>query len=321
MTGNRSGIVTAAFRGDGCWLAIMATVTMAEFAWWTASWSAGVAPLPWLLTYLGLAYAGLAAAFMVRRVIRPRADRSSWPALIIGATLVGIGASFFLPLKFAIPKGIPFWLDAPLAAAERTLFGTDPWQLLDRYLGWATVPLDRLYALWLPVQSLVLFTVMLEPPSRAKSRALIAYSLGWFVLGVVAAALCSSAGPIFFDRLFGGSDFALLGETLRARGASLALAESDAMWSSLASDDPGLVAGISAVPSLHVAISLWIYLTARTIAPRAAAVALVYFLLIWLGSVQLGWHYISDGLAGAVGMLAIWALASKMASDRLVTKR
>ena len=81
------------------------------------------------------------------------------------------------------------------------------------------------------------------------------------------------------------------------------------MWAARADSDPGLVAGISAVPSVHVAMSLWIYLAAREIAPRAALPAFLYFLLVWIGSVQLGWHYASDGLAGAVGMLAVWRLA------------
>ena len=88
------------------------------------------------------------------------------------------------------------------------------------------------------------------------------------------------------------------------------LAESDKMWASLASGRPGIVAGISALPSIHVAISLWIYLAARTLAPRAAPYALAYFGFIWIGSVQLGWHYAADGLAGALGMLAIWKLSA-----------
>jgi hypothetical protein len=165
---------------------------------------------------------------------------------------------------------------------------------------------------------LVLFTVMLEPPSSAKSRAMIAYSLAWFVLGVGAAMLFSSAGPLFYDRLFGGNDFALLGETLRSRGAWVAIAESDAMWTALADGRPGLVAGISAVPSLHVAISLWMFLTARSMARRVAPFALSYFILIWIASVQLGWHYASDGLAGAAGMLAIWAAAGAIERVRTV---
>ena len=232
--------------------------------------------------------------------------------MLLGTILIVIGASLFLPLKYAIPGQVPFWLDEPLAAAERQLFGTDAWVIADRLFGWALVPVDRLYGLWLPVQSLVLFWVMAEPPSRAKSRALIAYALAWFVLGIAAATLFASAGPIFYDRLLGGSAFAALSDTLRSGGAWMVRAEADAMWASLASGQPSLVAGISALPSIHVAISLWIYLAARALAPRAAPVALAYAVFIFIASVQLGWHYVTDGVAGALGMGAMWWLAAKL---------
>jgi membrane-associated phospholipid phosphatase len=91
--------------------------------------------------------------------------------------------------------------------------------------------------------------------------------------------------------------------------------EADAMWASFASRRSGLVAGISAMPSLHVAISFWIWLTARSLAPSVAPVALVYAAFMWVASVQLGWHYVSDGLAGVLGMLAVWWLAEKIATD------
>lgn len=290
----------------------MAALTLAELGWWAIGWSVGIAPAPLLATYLALAIAGLAAAMAIRLAVRPGADRAKWPAIFAGTALVGAGASLFLPLKYAIPGQIPFWLDVPLASAERALLNADPWLLLDHSLGWALVPVDRLYGLWLPVQTLVLFSVMLAPASRTKSRALIAYSLAWFFLGVAAATIFSSAGPIFYDRLFGGTEFAPLREMLQARGAWVVFAESDAMYAALANARPGLVAGISAFPSLHVAISLWMYLAARTLAPRLAPLALVYAVFMWLASVQLGWHYVSDGLAGAAGMLAIWVVAGKV---------
>lgn len=278
-----------------------------EGVWWAACRSAGTAPTPLLFTYLALAFAGLGGAYALRLALSPDRPRSAWPSLIAGTVLIGIGASLLLPLKYAIPQQIPFWLDGPLASAERALFGGDPWLGLDRLLGWAIVPIDRIYGLWLPVQLLALFSLMLEPPSRAKSRALMAYSLAWFVLGVVAATLASSAGPIFFDRLVGGSQFADLGDMLRERGAWMVLGESEPMWTALASGNPGAVAGISAFPSLHVAISVWMYLVARSMAPRAAPIALAYAVFMWIASVQLGWHYASDGLAGALGMIGIWA--------------
>ena len=48
----------------------------------------------------------------------------------------------------------------------------------------------------------------------------------------------------------------------------------------------------------------------------AALPAFFYFVLIWIGSVQLGWHYASDGLAGALGMLAVWQLARVIQNRR-----
>jgi len=287
----------------------MTAVTAFELSWWAVEWQLGIAPAPLIGAYLGLTLLAAGVAMAVRLLLRLKPAATGPGPVLLAMGLVAVGASAFLPLKYAIPKLVPFWLDGPLAGGERALFGADPWLILDRLLGKATVPLDWLYASWLAIQSLVLFLVILARPSPAKSRAMIAHSLAWLLLGVVAAVLFASAGPIFYDRLFGGSFYHGLGESLRSRGAWLALAESDAMWTSFRTAQPGMVAGISAMPSLHVAISLWIFLAARTLVPRAAVPAFAYFVLIWIASVQLGWHYVLDGLAGALGMLAVWHLA------------
>ena len=219
-----------------------------ELCWWAVCNAFAHAPAPLTIVYLVMAFAGLGSAILVRFALG-HGWPERWKPALAGTILAGVGASLFLPLKYAIPTVIPFWLDPPLANIEASLFGSDPWRLLDPMLGWAAVPVDRVYAIWLPIQSLILFSVMLAAPSRAKSRALIAYSLGWLVLGVGAALILSSAGPIFYDRLFSGTRFAALHDMLIARGAWMVLAESDAMWMSHATGHPGLVAGISAMPS------------------------------------------------------------------------
>jgi hypothetical protein len=297
---------------DRRWIAVMAAATAIEFVWWCIAWGLGIAPAPFLGTYMVLTFGALGVGLAIRLAIRRDRPTPTWGAIVTGTSLTGIGASLFLPLKTAIPKEIPFWLDQPLMLAERWLFGADPWLPLDRWIGWTDVPVDHVYALWLPVQGLVLFLVMLEPPSRAKSRALIAYSLAWFLLGVAAATIFSSAGPLFYDRLLDGGEFAALRETLTSRGAWLALAESDRMWAAIGSTQAPFVTGISAFPSMHVAISVWIYLAARSLAPRAAIVALAYSAIVWIASVQLGWHYAADGLGGAAGMIALWMLADRV---------
>jgi hypothetical protein len=299
---------------DGRWLLVLASLGVVELTWWTLCWLAGIAPAPFLGTYLVLAVGGLVAALALRMAFSPGAERPTWTALVLGTLLTAIAASLFLPLKYAIPAQVPFWLDGPLAAAERMVLGVDAWIVADRLLGWALVPVDRIYGLWLPVQTVALFSVMLMTPSAAKTRALIGYTLAWFLLGVVAATAFASAGPIFYDRLLGGTDFAPLAERLRTGGAAMALRESDSMWASFASARPGFVAGISALPSLHVAISMWMWLAARTLAPRMAPLALAYAIFIAAASVQLGWHYIADGLAAVIGMAAVWWLAGQVES-------
>jgi hypothetical protein len=307
----REGPVPDALGTDRDWVAVMGATTLVELVWWAFAWSAGIAPPPFVFSYLLISFGALGAVLTLRQAFRRVGQLPTLTTLFAATALVGVAASLFLPLKYAIPREVPFWLDQPLAAVELRAFGTQPWVLLDRLFGWAAVPVDRVYALWLPVQLLALFAIMVQPPSPPKSRALVAYSLTWFLLGVVAAVFCSSAGPIFYDRIYGGDAFAGLRSTLLSRGATYVLAESDAMWTSFASGRPGPVAGMSAVPSLHVAISVWMILAARSLAPRAAPLATAYCLFMWIASVQLGWHYVSDGATGVLGAAAIWWLAAR----------
>ena len=305
-------MIRGRFGADWDWLLVMALLTSVELIWWFIVWRLGVAPAPFTGTYLVLAAGGLALALVLRLALRLGPIAAPWPSIAAGTLLVAIGASVFLPLKYAIPHQIPFWLDRPLAAAERALFGSHPWQLLNRLLGWATTPVDWTYGCWLPTQLLVMFLVMLSRPSQAKSRALIAYSLAWFLLGAIGAVLLSSAGPLFYDRAFGGSEFEPLTETLRSRGAWFALTESDRMWASVSADEPGLIAGISAMPSIHVAASAWLALALTSFWRKLSVVGWGYWLIIFVGSFALGWHYFLDSAVGTIGALACWAVAPKL---------
>lgn len=290
----------------------MAILTVIELVVWLCAWSAGRAPVPLTATYIALALIALGIALGLRPLWRRGEPRASWPVILLGALFVGVSSSLFMAMKIAIPSLVPFWLDKPVAAAEAGLFGIEPYRLLDSLFGRATLLIYRIYGFWLPVQLVVMFSVIIAPPSRAKARALTACAAAWFLLGDVAATLLSSAGPIFFDRAFGGDRFAPLHHILESRGAEMVLSTSDAMWTAQLSGHFGLVAGISAAPSMHIAISFWILLVARSLAPRAVPLAAAYFAFIWIASVQLGWHYVTDGLVGVAGMAALWWLAGQL---------
>lgn len=73
-------------------------------------------------------------------------------------------------------------------------------------------------------------------------------------------------------------------------------------------------AGISAMPSLHVAIA---FLTVQVAFSRSKRwslrfAALAYFLVILVGSVHLGWHYLLDGLVSIAAMVPLWIRAGKL---------
>lgn len=49
---------------------------------------------------------------------------------------------------------------------------------------------------------------------------------------------------------------------------------------------------------------------------RYAPLAWLYYAIIWLGSVHLGWHYVSDGLVASVAMLLLLHIAGALRFGR-----
>jgi hypothetical protein len=292
----------------------------------------GYAGAPALPAYLSLSYllfavvgCGIFVAFVVRlalarepspaaRVIE--AARSEWPRLlfaILGLHVLAIGLAAFTALKVAIPAVSPFWLDLPLARAEASL-GVAPWQLSHALLGWATPAIDLVYWTWFLVVPAVLYSVMLSKPSARKSQALVTYSLIVLVLGICGAYLLASVGPIFYDRVFGTQVFSALVADL-SPGAPRMMVAQQLLWDAYSSHSVTLGNGISAMPSIHVALAMWVAMVAQ--GTRFSIPARIYFALIWIGSVHLGWHYFSDGLVAGLGVLALWKAAPFLIAPRL----
>jgi hypothetical protein len=63
------------------------------------------------------------------------------------------------------------------------------------------------------------------------------------------------------------------------------------------------------MPSVHVAMTLWVALVVRTYFPPFQFFAWAYFAAILIGSVHLGWHYAVDGIASIAIAMTAWAVA------------
>jgi hypothetical protein len=211
-------------------------------------------------------------------------------------------------LKVMLPLSVGFWADATLAAADHALFFTDPWRVAQFLFGWASALIDKAYVSWAPVKFSLLIFVLSRPEGEAKSRLLITYFLTVSTC-TLAQYLLPSAGPIFYQQLGLGDRFAELPvhpwvETTR-----------EYLWQDYLRSGGKIGGGISAMPSVHVAVALWIALTVRSYFPRFEVIGFIYFFLILFGSVLLGWHYAVDGIAACLITSLAWILA------RVITRR
>jgi len=141
------------------------------------------------------------------------------------------------------------------------------------------------------------FWLFAQKPSFERSASLLSYFALWSIFGPIGQMLGSSAGPIFYQRVGLGDRFAELSDNIPEITQKL----STYLWDMQVNGVLDVGAGVSAMPSLHIATVTWIYLVFRGQRSRLASPAALFALYIWALSVALGWHYAVDGIVGAAG--------------------
>jgi len=221
----------------------------------------------------------------------------------------------FGTLKQMLPLVNPFGWDNVFAKVGPLLFdGLHAWQITHYFFGSpvATLILDRIYTGWILILFLAVVGMALFAAPRLRARFFLSFGAGWLLLGVVVAYFLSSAGPCYAARVGSPSaaDFSILMARLRAIDAAgyhlAALQWQDVLWKAESSHHYGFALGISAMPSMHNAIS-FLYVLAAARSRRAIRItAWLFAVTILIASVHLGWHYLVDGLIGWAGMTLIW---------------
>ncbi|CDX20132.1 conserved membrane hypothetical protein [Mesorhizobium plurifarium] len=230
--------------------------------------------------------------------------------------LLPVFFSLFTSIKGGISRIVPFYADQLLIDADRIIHGgLDAWIVLQPYLDRAiiTCALNVIYNLWFIVMFVILFCVTFSVGNeRVRSQYLIAFVLVWAVLGNVVATLVSSVGPAFVFPFYNDSTFDPLMDYLRTTDKTYsvwALVGQNALLADAGLDGPRLGSGISAFPSLHVAVATLnaIYLWRFGRLLRWSGVA--FLVAIQLGAVHLAWHYAIDGYASMLATPVIWMFA------------
>jgi membrane-associated phospholipid phosphatase len=220
----------------------------------------------------------------------------------------------FTVVKTSIPLLTSYNWDVTFEQWDRWLHGgLPPWQIIQPLVGLpiVTKAIDALYSSWFYMLNLIwVWQAFSQRDNRLRLQFFLTLILGWIILGNVAATFLASAGPVYYGNITDLSDpfvplTAYLNDANRTYPILTLLAQKY-LWDSFSMRLLVLGAGISAMPSMHVAIATLFALVCWRTKRWVGALMTIYAMLIMVGSVHLGWHYAIDGYVGALGMIAIW---------------
>ena len=251
-------------------------------------------------------------SFLKQRYISQGARTTLLPRLPLIAILC-LFLPLFALLKPLIPHFNPYSWDAVFIAWDQALFGGhDAWVIIQPLLGYpiVTSALAIAYHAWfLLIYPFGLF-VLVHPAARHIGREfLFAYLATWIVVGFLLAIAMSSVGPVFLEPIMGDARFAPQMAYLNEAAKSFpvpVLDVQDMLLQQYLTNGPGKGTGISAMPSMHMALCMLSWLAARRIAPALARGLFAFMIVIWIGSVHLAYHYAVDGLVSIIVVAAIW---------------
>ncbi|WP_427965074.1 phosphatase PAP2 family protein [Altererythrobacter sp.] len=248
---------------------------------------------------------------------------AAFKAFLAGMPLIVIGAAIvpaFSSLKSMIPLFTDYTWDPVLIAWDRMIFfGRDPWELLQPVLGYPaiTAGLAVIYHLWLLLlYPGVFYMAFARQIDRDTRRAFfLSYIMGWSLVGGLLATMLASVGPVFAEPLLGITDFVAQTDYLRAANEQIpvmVVPVQDMLVERFMASERGLGSGITAMPSMHIAICVLYWIAMREVSPRLGRYFLAFMIVIWIGSVHLAYHYALDGLASLIAMAAIWWFAKRL---------
>jgi hypothetical protein len=234
-------------------------------------------------------------------------------SVLLASFCIALIVNIYGSWKRIMPSIVPFGWDERLAVIDRVLhFGHDPWTLLQPLAGEPriTMLLDYLYFTWLPFTFLSLGWLVWSRHEALRARALVGVVFVWIVLGDAFATIFSSAGPPYYGLLVPGPDpFAPLFSYLDEVGKSYQLIARElqqALWSLHVRGQTDIYTGISAMPSVHVAMPA-LFTMIGWERNRVLGIAFLgYTILILLATVHLGWHYAIDGYASIALVWIFW---------------
>ncbi len=306
----------------------------------------------WLVTYVAIAFALTPQGFSALFAQYTATLRLNFPYLVVPVVALGIalrirshdmtssleylrgrlpmlavvpiglllGFSAYTTIKVMIPDIVPFHADPWAAELDGMLHGAAPWK-------WAhAVFPDSLAEELAFVYGRVWFVYWIGTPLYVAlwfrpeliRQYFWAFLMTLFICGSLLATIFSSVGPIYHDHFFGGNEFRGLTNRLEEMGGLDSVrVYADYLLDAYDSKASTFGTGISAIPSMHVAVvvlNAWLFSQVSRI---AGILAWAFALLVQFGSVYTGWHYAIDGYVSAIAVSLIWVIVKRAHGERL----
>jgi hypothetical protein len=250
------------------------------------------------------------------------------PDRILGAvvttTLLPVFLAAYTVYKTALPTLVPYRWDTLWIESDLLLHGGEhPWRWLSALLHKPTITiwLDSFYFNgWFAIWTGTCVWMVWSRQRELRERFFVSILLTWSLLGTALAYALSSAGPCFLNQL--GSQpnpYTPLFDYLRevhTQSPLTALQGQNFLWRVHESRliQPGC--GISAMPSMHLAM-MTICMACAWEYNRVLGIAIaVATAIILIGSIQLGWHYAVDGYVAIILTWLIWWGSGRMQKIR-----
>ncbi len=243
--------------------------------------------------------------------------RARVPDILLAMFAVVFIHSGFTLLKNVMPFITPYFADPFLAKLDNTIhFGTDPWVIahwIGQYLPTDLMMYSYLTIWALPAVTLPIIIALTDDDKARTARTLILFFVAWGLIGNIMAFLGLSAGPVYYDRLLGTNRFEGLTEALKAVGmekTGIGYTQ-QALWDIYTGKLAKFGSGISAFPSVHVAIATVAAIYATERSKLFLPLAIGFVLITFFFSVYTGYHYAVDGYVSILVVFGIWRLLKR----------
>ena len=246
--------------------------------------------------------------------------------------LVQFEFNLFDSLKMCISYLVPFCYDTIISKLDYILhFNNYPWELLSPILrNPITVKaIDLLYISWFFVINIFIFWLALSNRRKLRMQFFMTLMLIFFLIGNLLATVLSSAGPCYYDNVTtftGNNPYKPLMDKLHSieddnppidkpydkfgNSPLIALELEDKLWDNYINKVRNFGHYISAMPSVHVAFATLLALTISSVNIYLGIIFWVYWAVIQIGSVILGWHYAVDGYLSTILTIGLWKLSA-----------